>query len=107
MLRSVQTTRFWIRTFTVLAILLCVAFWSRYAYVYDVPAYAQRGELVGVNAYITRKSWWFGPPVFDLSSYQTASMNPLERDKYSTLLHNLGRYQTVVKSPRFVWVHRH
>jgi hypothetical protein len=107
LLRSIQTTRFWTRTLVVLAILFCVAFWSRYAYVYDIPVYVQRGELTGVSAYITKKPWWFGPPVFDLNSYQSVTTNPLVRDKYTILLHNLGRYQSVVKNPSFVWVQRH
>lgn len=88
-------------------IFLLIAFWAKFAVVYDIPSYAQRGPLVAVQRYVAVKPWWFGPPVFDLSnSGATPQQSFYANHPYQYLLHTLGRYQSVVTSPQFIWVQR-
>lgn len=107
LLRTLQTTRFWVRVLITAIILLLFAFWSRFAFVYDIPTYAQRGPLVGVSSYVTVKPWWFGPPLFDLGREALYPVHPIVgSNTYSILLENLGRYQVIATQPHFVWVQR-
>ncbi len=39
--RTLYTTRFWIRTLIVLAVCLAIAFWAKFAYIYDIPSSAK------------------------------------------------------------------
>lgn len=104
--RTIYTTRFWTRVLIFLVICLAITFWTKFAYVYDIPAVAQAG-LGHIQSYVTVKSWWFGPTVFDLGKYQSypipdyAAPNP-----YAILLDNLGQYKTVVQVPHFIFVQR-
>ncbi|MBX5435801.1 MAG: hypothetical protein IRZ33_01135 [Alicyclobacillaceae bacterium] len=104
-LRALRTARFWVRAGIALTSLACVAFWSKFAFVYDIPGYAAQGRLTGISAYVTVKPWWFGPPVFNLKAYGTlpgdrfSTTNP-----YAVMVAKLGRYDAVVLEPRFVWV---
>lgn len=106
-LRSLRTTRFWTRVFVVTVCLLMLAFWSKFAFVYNIPSYAQRGELDNVKAYVTVKPWWFGPPIFNL---EQTSLYPLRLtvigNQYDVLLQNLGKYQSILQQPQFIWVRR-
>ncbi|MDP9727878.1 hypothetical protein ACOJUR_01035 [Alicyclobacillus tolerans] len=105
-LRAVRSLRFWTRAITWLAIGLSVAFWSRFAFVYNIPSFAQIGSLQGVESYVTVKPWWFGPPVFDIESYVESENLPEQTNlsPYPLLLMQLGRYQAVLTHPHFVWV---
>ncbi|MCL6452832.1 MAG: hypothetical protein K6T78_04280 [Alicyclobacillus sp.] len=95
--------QFWTRAAVVLAIGVLVAFWAKFAFVYDIPDSLDSGTLAGVAAYVTVKPWWFGPPAFDLGeTVQTVGdpyMTPLD-----ALFQGLGRYAGVVEHPVFVWV---
>ncbi|MCL6547437.1 MAG: hypothetical protein K6T30_00835 [Alicyclobacillus sp.] len=104
-LRALRTARFWVRAGVALSALVCVAFWAKFALVYDIPSYAAQGPLAGVRAYVTVKPWWFGPPVFDLATYGTLPGDTFRAtDPYAVMLAKLGHYDTVVISPRFVWI---
>jgi hypothetical protein len=89
-----------------LVLFLAITFWAKFAYVYDIPNFAN-ASIGHVNAYVTVKPWWFGPTVFDLDTYESypvpdfASANP-----YAVLVENLGQYQTIVQSPNFIWIQR-
>lgn len=103
--KTIRNARFWGRTALVLVLLCTLVFWSKYAIVYDIPDFAQRSRLAHVQMYVTEKPWWFGPPVFDVSSYGPASDQLVDNTTaYSLLLDKLGRYQDVLLYPRFVWV---
>jgi hypothetical protein len=94
-----QTAGFWIRTFI---------FWGKFAIVYDVPSYANRGALQNVKVYVTVKSWWFGPPIFDIGHYVSPVVVDAEgqNDAYRLLIYQLGKYKSVVVQPNFIWVDR-
>ncbi len=81
---------------------LCVAFWAKFAIVYHVPSFMQTGRLQGAVAYLVYKSWWFGPPRFDLAQYTNINPeNPLQ-----SLVLQLQRYQDIVTNPSeilYVW----
>jgi len=105
--RSLRTTRFWTRVAITTAVLLMLAFWSRFAYVYNIPSYAEQGSLVGVEAYVTVKSWWFGPPIFNLNEEAQYPLSPVVvGNSYGVLIQNLGKYSSVIENPRFIWVRR-
>jgi hypothetical protein len=104
-LKAIRSIRFWIRCTAFAAGFLALAFWARFAVVYDIPLYAERGALANVDMYITVKPWWFGPPLFDLGKYGVSSIKSTE--PYQVLLDELGKYAVVVESPQFVWVSRH
>lgn len=106
-LKAVRSIRFWIRFTTFVAGFLTLAFWARFAVVYDIPPYAERGALADVDMYITVKPWWFGPPLFDLGKYAVSSTKSLSPQPYQVLLDELGKYAAVVESPQFVWVAKH
>ncbi len=106
-LKAVRSIRFWIRFTTFVAGLLSLAFWARFAVVYDIPRYVEQGALANVDMYITVKPWWFGPPLFDLGKYGVSSIKSLTAEPYQVLLDQLGNYAAVVESPQFVWVARH
>ncbi|GGI95181.1 hypothetical protein GCM10010885_00990 [Alicyclobacillus cellulosilyticus] len=105
--RALRSVQFWTRAALFLAGLAAVAFWAKFALVYDIPLYARQGLLAGVRAYVTSKPWWFGPPVFDLAAYQPQDNLPaVVSNPYTLLLSRLGRYQAVVTAPHMVWVLR-
>ena len=106
--RTIRTARFWGRVSFGAVVLIGIIFWSKFAFVYNIPAYAQKGALENVQAYITVKTWWFGPPVFNLEQYvsqDTLNLQSLD-DPYSYLLLQLGRYDSVVLQPSMIWVER-
>ncbi|RIV20125.1 hypothetical protein D2Q93_12050 [Alicyclobacillaceae bacterium I2511] len=103
-LRLLLSMRFWMRTATTFAVLIGVAFWAKFALVYNIPSYVQQGSLVGVVAYVTVKPWWFGPPVFDLDAYTMGTSAGVGTDDYGYLLLRLDRYQSIVTHPEWVWV---
>lgn len=72
--------------------LFIVVFWAKFAIVYHVPAFAQQGNLQGVSAYVAYKSWWFGPPIFNLKDYVV----PSSLDPWSSLLGQLERYRGII-----------
>lgn len=102
--RTIRSLRFWTRFCTFTIGLVAVAFWAKFAVVYNIPDYAHRGTLAHVDMYVTVKPWWFGPPAFDLSAYEVASDNAAALDHYSVLLEELGKYSAVVENPQFIWV---
>ena len=82
------------------AALLDVAFWAKFAVVYNVPNYAQTGPLQGAAGYVVFKTWWFGPPSFDLADYAVNASQPL-----ASLETQLERYQGIVTNPgEIVWI---
>ncbi|WAH36984.1 hypothetical protein [Alicyclobacillus dauci] len=105
--KSIRSLQFWTRVAMLLVVGLCIAFWARFAFVYDIPSYA-RDQLPGhVTAYVTVKPWWFGPPVFDLGQYVPIGGDfPAPQDPYQYLLLKLGRYGAVLEHPQFVWTSR-
>lgn len=104
MIRVFRTAKFWTRTAVAVATILFLAFWAKFAVVYNIPTYAKRGPLTGVQAYVTVKPWWFGPPTFNLAGYEQEVGDIQIRDPYAVLLLEVGRYDAVILSPRFVWV---
>lgn len=91
-------------TFLSVILALCIAFWAKFAIVYHVPVFMQTGRLQGAVAYLVYKSWWFGPPRFDLALYTNIDPeNPLQ-----SLALQLQRYQDIVTNPSeilYVWTH--
>lgn len=108
LLRTLLSLRFWTRTGVAFAGVAAVAFWAKFAFVYDIPDYAQQGVLTGVRAYVTVKPWWFGPPLFDLGAYGPPASNPglWEANPWQRMVSQLGRYQDVVVHPEIVWVEK-
>ncbi|GMA63658.1 hypothetical protein GCM10025859_40980 [Alicyclobacillus fastidiosus] len=103
-LKSVRSLRFWTRVTVALFVLLCIAFWARFAFVYDIPSVVQGDLPPGVMAYVTVKPWWFGPPVFDLGQYVPEKVDGASvYDPSEMFLMNLGRYSAVVEQPQFIW----
>lgn len=84
---------------------LCIAFWARFAFVYDIPGYARAPLPAHVTAYVTVKPWWFGPPVFDVGHY-AAKGDELDivANPNSYLLMKLGKYDAILEHPQFIWV---
>lgn len=107
MWRAVQSLQFWAKTLVIFVFLACIAFWAKFAVVYNIPAYAERGLLYGISAYVSEKSWWFGPLAFNIGSY-SASADPvtITVDPVTGLVGSLGQYQTILVDPHFVWVRR-
>jgi len=105
--RGIRTAKFWSQFTTFMMGLLLVTFWAKFAVVYNIPDYAKRGPLVGVQAYVAVKPWWFGPPMFDVEGYAWPPEQGLSlEDPYQYLLQSLGRYQGVLLQPVFVWIQR-
>lgn len=107
MWRTVQSLQFWFRVLVGFVCLAFIMFWAKFAVVYDIPVYAQRGALYGIAAYVSEKSWWFGPLAFNIGNYST-SADPvtITVDPETGLIGSLGQYQTILLNPHFVWVHR-
>ncbi|SIS75297.1 hypothetical protein [Alicyclobacillus vulcanalis] len=101
--RAIRSLRFWTRALAAFAVALMFLFWARFAYVYDIPSYAAVNLPPHVIAYITLKSWWFGPPVIDVASYQPDLGAISVSNPYAVLLQNMGSYQTVIAHPHIVW----
>lgn len=105
--RSLRSMQFWSRAMTVFAIACCTAFWARFAFVYDIPPYAAPHLPSRVIAYVTVKSWWFGPPVFDISQYAKPNSQISSHaigNRYGYLLLQMAKYQSVLNRPKFIWV---
>ncbi|GEO27279.1 hypothetical protein AAC03nite_30640 [Alicyclobacillus acidoterrestris] len=106
-LKSLRSLRFWLRVVMGLFVLLCVAFWARFAFVYDIPSVARPDLPQGITAYVTVKPWWFGPPVFDLRQYVPGDIDGAPvADPSQMFLMNLGKYTAVVEHPQFIWALR-
>jgi hypothetical protein len=108
MIRTLRSARFWSKSGIAALVFFLVAFWAKFAMVYDIPDYAKRGALANVKLYVTVKPWWFGPPLFDLARYgptwDTGDM--YHEDPYLFLKASLGPYHAVLDDPIFVWVLR-
>ncbi|MDI9259688.1 hypothetical protein [Alicyclobacillus sendaiensis] len=103
MWRAIRSLRFWTRALAAFAVALMFAFWARFAYVYDIPAYVAPYLPPHVTAYVTVKSWWFGPPVIDVAAYEPDFGALSVSNPYDVLLQNMGTYASVVSHPRIVW----
>ncbi|WP_054970408.1 hypothetical protein [Alicyclobacillus ferrooxydans] len=102
-LRALMGVRFWTRAAITIGIGICLVFWAKFAFVYDIPTNFQASGLSNLSAYVTLKPWWFGPPAFDLLQTETSNLQPyLSPDE--SLLQGLGRYSAVVTHPDFIWV---
>lgn len=107
LLRALRSAKFWSRASVGSALALCIVFWARFAFVYDVPTFLRTGPLTGVSAYIVVKPWWFGPPVFDLGAYATLPGENAElSNPRDLLMTNLGHYLPILLTPSFVWMDR-
>ena len=102
-LQAIMGVRFWTRTAMIIGIGICVVFWAKFAFVYDIPADIELPGLSNLSAYVTLKPWWFGPPAFDLLQTETSDLQPFLTPDDS-LLQGLGRYSAVVLQPDFIWV---
>lgn len=107
MVKSMRSLEFWSRVFGYAVLGLCIAFWARFAFVYDIPNYATATLPAHVRAYVTVKPWWFGPPVFNIAHYGAST------DDFDTvanpntyLLMKLGKYDSILEHPQFIWVLR-
>lgn len=106
-LRVIRSARFWGKSALTLTVLAAVVFWAKFGLVYDIPDYAKIGPLSHIQAYVTVKPWWFGPPVFDVASYGPGSDHAVDNSTaYSLLLNRIGKYQGVLLNPDFVWASR-
>lgn len=104
MLRAVRSARFWSRTGTYFLVTLCIVFWAKFAFVYDIPAGVRQGALVNVSAYVAVKTWWFGPPAFDLGSFlPTYDATRLTVGPSTFLAIQLGRYQSILDPSGIIW----
>ncbi|GIM45856.1 hypothetical protein DNHGIG_14050 [Collibacillus ludicampi] len=97
-------TRFLRRSlFVLIAVPLALAFifWAKFAYVYDIPsAFTDSMAAARADGYVVYKTWWFGPPFFDLASYG----NPSNAGEMREFYERLGEYRIIVDSPsRVVW----
>jgi hypothetical protein len=103
-----QTRSAWTRVlrralFVLIAIPFALAFvfWAKFAYVYDIPsAFTDSMAAARADGYLVYKTWWFGPPIFDLASYG----NPSNAEEMREFYARLGEYRIIVDSPsRVVW----
>ena len=78
-----------------LVILVMVVFWAKFAVIYDIPAYVQVGSLQNVEAYVVYKSWWFGPPSFNLSDFH--NLDPINPEL--SLILQLDHYRDIITNP--------
>jgi hypothetical protein len=89
-------------TLGILAALTLIGFWAKFAVVYGLPDFLKTGPLAHARAYVVFKSWWFGPPSFNLQDYaQTGTGGSL-----AALEEGLQRYQDIVGDPGeivYVW----
>jgi hypothetical protein len=89
--------------FALLAVLFALAFlfWAKFAYVYNIPsAFADSKAAAHAKGYLVYKTWWFGPPLFDLASYG----NPANAEEMQAFYDRLGAYRIIVDSPsRVLW----
>lgn len=82
----------------ILTITIMITFWAKFAYVYNIPNNIQIDKLQNsqdVQAYIVYKSWWFGPPFFNLSSYNIQNSSNSE----TSLIIELNHYQDIITNP--------
>lgn len=106
-IRSIRSLQFWMRVVAIAFLGLCLAFWARFAFVYDIPSFASSSLPPHVHAYVTVKPWWFGPPVFDLGHYDGIDSWTWISDPYQYLLYRMGKYGAILSHPQFVWVLDH
>ena len=69
-----------------------LTFWAKFALVYNLPAYVQVGSLQNVQSYVVYKSWWFGPPSFNLSDFHNIDPDNPEL----SLIIQLDRYRDII-----------
>ena len=90
-------------TFVSILLTLFIVFWAKFAIVYHVPSYMQTGQLQDAAAYLVYKSWWFGPPQFNLAAYTNIDpQNPIQ-----SLALQLQRYQDIITNHQeilYVWL---
>lgn len=104
MFRALRSARFWSRTGAYFLVGLCIVFWAKFAFVYNIPPGVRQGALLNVSAYIAVKNWWFGPPVFDLGSFLPAfSETRLTVGPSTFLAIQLGKYQSILHPSVIVW----
>ncbi len=99
-LRFVRVVKRTIYTLVFLCIAMTVAFWAKFAIVYHVPHYLQVGQLSNVQTYVAYKSWWFGPPMFNLAKYPL--IDPTNPEQ--SLMMHLQQYKNIVTNPTVVYV---
>lgn len=81
------------------SVLLALIFWAKFAYVYRIPAiFADSQTVFRAEGYVIYKSWWFGPPLFNLSSYG----DPKTAEELRAFYNQLGDYREVIDSPKHV-----
>lgn len=106
-LRNLRSAQFWSRAGTYFLVALCLTFWAKFAFVYDVPPAIRQGSLLNVRAYVVVKPWWFGPPVFDLGAYiSTYNLTRTTVGPYALLTVRLGRYSDILNPSGIIWVRR-
>ncbi len=72
-----------------------LVFWAKFAVVYDIPSYVQVGSFQNVEAYVVYKSWWFGPPSFNLSDF--SNLDPTNPEL--SLILQLDHYRDIITNP--------
>ena len=80
---------------TVLLLAGLLSFWAKFAFVYDLPSFIRVGSLQNVQAYVVYKSWWFGPPSFDLGAYHNLAPDNPEL----SLILQLDHYRDIITNP--------
>lgn len=99
-LRVIKVTKRIGYTCLVAIIVMMFSFWAKFAVVYNIPTDLQTGSLQHVQGYIVFKSWWFGPPVFNLRKY--TNIDPLNPD--ASLATDLQNYRDIITNPsEIVW----
>jgi len=104
--RAIRSTLFWTNVSCYLIIFMAIVFWAKFAFVYNIPSYVQRGNLQNVSMYVAVKPWWFGPPVFDLKSYDNHTFIATVSQRQNMLFRKLDKYQQIITQPRLIWVDR-
>ncbi|WP_067622137.1 hypothetical protein [Alicyclobacillus acidiphilus] len=103
-MKSLRSIQFWLRVLGFAVIGLCIVFWARFAFVYDIPSFAAVGLPPHVQAYVAVKPWWFGPPVFDIGNYDGIDNWQWVANPYQYLIYHMGRYASILSHPHFVWI---
>ena len=106
MLRAVRSLTFWSRSALGLAALMAMAFWARFAVVFDIPPSLQTGPLSRVRAYVVVKPWWFGPPAFDIAQTVREDGGNTTVPSFTRVADAPGPYQDVWSDPNILWVAR-
>lgn len=91
----IKYSKRFVYTFLTILLIATLVFWAKFAFVYNIPYYLQSSSFQNVQAYVVYKSWWFGPPSFNLGSYQ--NLDPA--DPELSLIQQLERYQDIITNP--------